>query len=184
MSADSLTIKTARLTLRPHSLADQAECAAMWGDPAVTRFIGGRPASPEDVWNRLLRYGGLWSLLGYGYWAIRERTTGRFVGEVGFADFHRDITPSLDGAMEMGWVLAPWAHGQGFATEAVNAALAWRSARPGSESRMPPRVVCIISPENTASMKVAEKCGFRAIVQTTYKEHATIVYERRDESIG
>lgn len=177
-------IETARLVLRPHTFADFDECAEMWGDAEVTRYISGRPATPEEVWARILRHAGLWSLLGYGYWVARERETGRFVGDVGFADFHRDITPSLDGAMEMGWVLAPWAHGQGFATEAVNAALAWSDARSRSESPAQPRVVSLISPENTASVRVAERCGFRVSVQTTYMGHETIIYERRAEAAG
>ena len=119
------SLETERLTLTAHTLADFEECAAMWADAAVTRFIGGRPASREDVWNRILRYRGLWSLLGFGYWAVNERETGRYVGDVGFADFHRDLTPSLNGAPEVGWALATWAHGRGFATEAVRAAIAW-----------------------------------------------------------
>ena len=150
----------------------------MWGDPEVTRFIGGRPASPEDVWSRLLRYAGLWSLLGYGYWAVRERATGRFVGDVGFADFHRDITPSLGDAPEVGWALASWARGQGFATEAVKAALTWGDAHLRTASGTPIRFVCIIAPDNVASVRVAQKCGFRHTIQTTYKDHATNVYER------
>ncbi|HEY0776819.1 MAG TPA: GNAT family N-acetyltransferase, partial [Gemmatirosa sp.] len=121
-------LDTARLTLRGHVPADVAECAAMWADPLVTRHIGGRPSSEEEVWARVLRYAGLWALLGFGYWVVRERASGRFVGEVGLADFRRDVTPPLGGAPEVGWVLAPWAHGRGFATEAVRAALAWADA--------------------------------------------------------
>ncbi len=150
----------------------------MWGDPNVTRFIGGRPASHEDVWNRLLRYAGLWSLLGFGYWAVRERVTGRYVGDVGFADFHRDLTPPLGRAPEVGWALASWAHGHGFASEAVGAVLAWGDEHLCSQMGEPARFVCIIAPDNLASVRVAEKCGFRHAVQTTYKGHATDVYER------
>ncbi len=59
-------------------------------------------------------------MLGYGYWAARETAGGRAsVGEIGFADFHRGIQPSIDGVPEMGWALASWAHGQGFAVEAI-----------------------------------------------------------------
>lgn len=150
----------------------------MWGDPDVTRFIGGRPASPEEVWNRILRYAGLWSLLGFGYWAVRERETGRFVGDVGLADFHRDITPPLENAPEVGWALATWAHGQGYATEAVKAAVAWGDANLHTPAGPPARFVCIISPDNIASARVAEKCGFVHRIQTTYKDHATNVFER------
>src|SRR5258708_19773253 len=101
----------------------------MWADPSVTRFIGGKMFTPEEVWARLLRYAGLWSLLGFGYWAIEERTTGDFVGELGFADFKHDIVPSLDDRPELGWALASRVHGKGYATEAVPPALPSRAAR-------------------------------------------------------
>jgi RimJ/RimL family protein N-acetyltransferase len=166
-------IQTERLILRGHTLADFDECLAMWSDPEVTRHIGGRPSTAEEVWTRLLRYVGMWALLGYGYWVVRERESGRFVGEVGLADFHREITPALEGAPEAGWVLAPWAHGRGFATEAVRAALAW-----GDANLDAPRTVCLIAPENAASIHVAEKCGFREFARTIFKDQPTILFER------
>lgn len=166
------TLQTGRLTLRGHTPADFGECAAMWGDPRVTRHIGGRPSTEEEVWTRVLRYAGMWALLGFGYWVVRERETGRFVGEVGLADFRRDITPPLD-APEAGWVLAPWAHGQGFATEAVRATLSWADAHLAA-----PRTVCMIAPGNAASIRVAEKCGFRELARTTFKGEDTLLFER------
>ena len=172
------SLETERLTLTAHTLADFEECAAMWADAAVTRFIGGRPASREDAWNRILRYRGLWSLLGFGYWAVNEHETGRYVGDVGFADFHRDLTPSLNGAPEVGWALATWAHGRGFATEAVRAAIAWGDTHIETATATPSRYVCLISAENAASVRVAEKCGFRRAHEATYKGHPTTVYER------
>jgi hypothetical protein len=104
-------IETPRLVLRPHTRADLDESAAMWGDPETTRFIGGKPYTREEAWARLLRYAGHWDLLGFGHWVARD-AAGRFVGEVGFADFQREIEPRLD-APEAGWVLARWAQGQG-----------------------------------------------------------------------
>jgi RimJ/RimL family protein N-acetyltransferase len=165
-------IETERLILRAHTLDDFGACAAMWGDPRVTRHIGGRPSTEEEVWARVLRYAGLWALLGYGYWALEERESGRFVGEAGFADFRREVTPPLD-APEAGWVLAPWAHGRGYATEAVRAALAWGDAHLAARA-----TVCMIAPENAASIQVAAKCGYRERTRTTYKDEDTIVFER------
>jgi RimJ/RimL family protein N-acetyltransferase len=167
------SIDTQRLTLRRHRLEDFDECAAMWGDPEVTRYIGGRPFSQEDVWSKLLRYAGLWSLMGFGFWVIRERTSGRFIGEVGFADFKRDIQPSLEGAPEIGWALAPWAWGKGFATEAVRASVEW-----GITHLVSKRTVCLIGPENLASIRVAEKCGYKEFKRTTYRGQPIIVFER------
>ena len=182
------TLDTARLTLRAHARADFAECAAMWADPAVTRHIGGRPSSEEETWARVLRYAGLWALLGFGYWVVRERATGRFVGEVGLADFRRelpDLAPLLAArvgeAPEVGWALAPWAHGRGFATEAVQAVLAWGDAHLTDTRGAPRRTVCLIAPENAASVRVAAKCGYREAARTTYKGQDTLVFERVTE---
>lgn len=171
-------IETARLILRSHSLADFDDCAAMWGDALVTRHIGGKPATREEVWARLLRYAGLWSLLGFGYWVVEERATHRFVGEVGLADFHRDIIPSFDGAAEVGWALAPWAHGQGYATEAVRAVVGWADMNLAGSHGDAGRTVCIIGATNLASIRVAEKCGFTAAGVAIYKGSETGLFER------
>jgi RimJ/RimL family protein N-acetyltransferase len=167
-------IDTERLTLRGHRIDDFADAVAMWADGEVTRHIGGKPFSPEEVWTKLLRYIGHWAAMGFGYWAVRDRTSGRFVGEVGFADYKRDLTPSLDGAPEAGWVLVPGAHGKGFATEAVGAALGWMETHFGRV-----RTVCLISPANKASLRVAGKCGYEEWTQTEYKGEPTILFERR-----
>jgi RimJ/RimL family protein N-acetyltransferase len=145
----------------------------MWADPAVVRYVGGKPSTREEAWSRLLRYAGHWSLLGFGYWVVRETATGRFVGDVGLADFQREVEPSLNGAPESGWVLAQWAHGKGFATEAVRAVLAWAGENLGA-----PRTVCMIDPGNAASMHVAEKCGYREWKRTTYKGADVVLFER------
>ena len=166
-------LTTARLTLRGHRPSDLADCAAMWGDPIVVRHIGGRPSTVEDAWARILRYIGHWTALGYGFWIAHDTATGAFVGELGLADFKREIDPVFASSVEAGWVLAPAAHGRGYATEALSAVLAWSDAELGA-----PRVTCVIDPGNTASIKLAAKHGFRAFGTTTYHGEAIAVFER------
>jgi RimJ/RimL family protein N-acetyltransferase len=167
------TLETARLRLRAHGAADFADCAAMWADPAVAQHISGRPSSAEESWARILRYAGLWTLLGYGYWAVEEKASGRFAGDVGFADFKRAVEPSFDGAPEAGWVLAPWAQGRGLATEALGAAVAWADRHFGAAP-----TVCMIAPENAASIRVAGKCGYREYARASYKGDPAILFRR------
>ncbi|RWD30359.1 MAG: N-acetyltransferase [Mesorhizobium sp.] len=167
-------IETPRTVLRPHQLDDFDTYVAMWADPAVTRFIGGKPRTREESWMRFLRHAGLWSLLGYGFWAIEDKASGRFIGEAGFHDLKRDMVPSIEGVPEVGWALAPSAHGKGFASEVVGRVLAW-----GDEAFGRARTVCIIDPENTASLNVAAKCGYREVLRTTYHDDATILLERQ-----
>lgn len=165
------TLTTPRLILRTHTLSDHAACCTLWSNPEVTRFIGGRPSTQEEVWQRILRYAGLWQLLGYGYFLATDRQTGALVGEFGLADFHRDITPPLGTTPEAGWAMLPHFQGRGLAREARTAMLAW------ADQTMP-RTVCMIAPENTPSLKLAQKLGYTEYAQTTYKEAPTVLLAR------
>lgn len=148
-------ILTERTRMRRHTTADLDASAALWGDPDIVRHISGNPSTRSESWARLLRYIGHWEALGFGYWVVEDRATGRFLGEVGLADHKRDITPSLGPWPEIGWVIATHAHGRGLATETVAAALGWSDRWLGAE-----RTVCIIAPDHQASIRVAQKNGF------------------------
>ncbi|HEY5096305.1 MAG TPA: GNAT family N-acetyltransferase [Candidatus Eremiobacteraceae bacterium] len=167
------SIETERLVLRRHERGDLDACAQMWADPIVTRHIGGKIFSRYETWRKMMVYAGLWTLLGYGYWAVEERSTGRFIGELGFADFKREMEPPLDGVPELGWALVSSAHGKGYATEAVRAAVAWGDAN--LESR---RTVCMIDPDNLPSVRVAQKCGYREYLRIDYGGGPTVLFER------
>ncbi len=148
-------LRTERLTLSPHALADFDESAEMWADEGVVRYMTGVPSAPAESWARLLRHAGNWFLLGYGFWVVREQGSNRFVGEVGFGDFHRSFSPEFSASPEAGWVLASWAHGRGYASEAVVAALAWADLHLTAEA-----TVCGVDVENAASLRLAARCGF------------------------
>jgi RimJ/RimL family protein N-acetyltransferase len=145
----------------------------MWSDPRITRYTIGTPSPPPRTWTRILAYLGHWSLMGFGYWAVEDRSTGRYIGELGFADFKRELDPTLDGFPELGWALAAHAHGQGLATEALRAAVAWGDAHLAAT-----RTVCIISPDNPASLRVAEKLGYREYARTTKDGETEILFDR------
>jgi RimJ/RimL family protein N-acetyltransferase len=167
-------LETERLKLRGHRLEDFADSAAMWADAKVTEHIGGKPLTEEESWTRFLRYAGHWSVMGFGYWVVEEKSTGNFLGEVGFADYKRDIQPSLKDVPEIGWAFAAHAHGKGFATEAVRAAVAW-----GDKHFSAQRTACIIAPENLPSVRVAEKCGYQEFSRATYKGKPALMFERK-----
>jgi RimJ/RimL family protein N-acetyltransferase len=166
-------IQTDRLILREHTLQDFDALYAMWSEPAVYRHIIGRPSTREEAWARLLRYSGHWRLLGYGYWVLEERATGNYIGDMGFADYHRDIDPPLNGRPELGWALTTSVHRKGYATEALQAITAWGDAHfAGKET------CAMIAPENIASMRLAEKIGFVKKMEANYKGEPTLVFYR------
>ena len=166
-------IETKRLVLRGHTDADLADCVAMWSDPLVTKFIGGKPSTEAQTWARVQAYLGHWHLLGFGYWAIEAKDTHQFVGEIGFADFKRDIAASMRGVPEIGFALASPFHGMGIATEAVNAVLAWGDANLSSH-----RTVALINPANTASQRVVEKSGYKRFENGTFNDQPVLFFER------
>jgi len=164
-------LETERTRLRPHRPGDLDAYAALYADPVVTRFIGAR--SREDSWGRILRYAGMWQLVGFGLWIVEDKVSGRLIGESGFHDVKRDIVPSFGGAPEVGWVFATEVHGRGIATEVVRRLHDWADGRAGFE-----RTVCIIDPGNAASLAVANKFGYRERARTTYKDNPTVLLER------
>ncbi|SRR5579885_1341022 len=168
------TLETPRLILREPRLEDFPSYAAMWANPDVVRFISGKPQTEEEAWARFLRVTGQWHLLGFGFWTIERKDTGRRIGEAGFVEGRRAIEPSLIGIPEIGWGIEPAEHGKGYAHEAAKAALDWGIAHFGGRP-----IRCIIAPENAPSIRLAQKLGFRELLRTTYHGEPTIMFERR-----
>lgn len=165
-------LSTGRLTLTPVAESDLGDLTVLWADAAFTRHIMGRGLSEEEVWFRLLRDLGHWQARGYGNWSIRETATGAYVGSVGVLDYRREIEPPFD-APELGWGVAPVFQGRGMAREALQAALAWADAHQAA-----PRTVCMISPENRPSIRLAEKVGYRSYGRADYKGAVVELFER------
>lgn len=170
-------IETRHLILRADRREDFEDYAAFWADPRVTRFIGGKPFTRSESWTRFLRNAGLWPMLGYGYWAIEDKASGAYWGNVGFADFGRGIS-AIDGVPEAGWGLVPEAHGRGLATEVVTAITRWADTHlPHAET------ACIIDPGNDASVRVAEKTGFVLQELTDFAGSVTQVFKRGRQAV-
>ena len=166
-------LETARLVLRPYRESDLAVQAEILSDLEVMRHLGGTPLSREESWRRMLCAPGMWALVGYGYWAVERREDGLMIGQLGFADFKRDIEPGIEGVPEMGWIFASHAQGQGYCGEAVRAALAW-----ADEMLAAPRIVAVISPENSPSIRVAERYGFDRREDRTYRGERILLFTR------
>jgi RimJ/RimL family protein N-acetyltransferase len=167
-------LETARLRLRPASPEDFDVKAAMLSDAETVRYLGGTALSREETWRKLLIGPALWAWLGYGYWSVERKSDGRLIGELGFADFKRDMTPSIEGLPEMGWVFASDVVGQGYASEGVAAALAWIDG-----ALAPPQIVAIIDPDNRASIRLAEAQGFMKDGPATYRGEPILLLRRK-----
>ena len=167
------TIHTERLVLRHLRRADLDAFADTMADPEVVRHLGGEPNDREDAWRKLLTGAGLWSLMGIGMWAVERRSDRRLIGHLGFFDFQRDMRPSIAGEPEMGWIFNPRAQGQGYATEACQAALDWFD-----RTQPPASIPAIIARKNAPSMRLAERLGFKRCPDATYREEPIALFRR------
>ena len=166
------TLTTERLIIAPMTLDHWEEYAVAWADPRMTEFIGGKPRTRNESWSKFLQGVGLWTLLGYGFWAFLDRETGVFLGNGGLAQFERGI-PELESVPEAGWAFIPDAWGNGFATEAMAAVLDWADNIPQIDETR-----CIIDPGNAASHNVATKLGFAKIAESRDVMGELFVYAR------
>lgn len=168
MTAPALT--TDRLSLVAHHPDHLDALAAMWAEPAVYAMIGGVARSREEVWLRLLRSIGQWQAFGYGSWVWRD-AAGTIVGEGGLMEARRAIDPPLM-LPEANWVLAPAAHGRGYAGEALTAILAWAAVQGIA------RTTCIIDPDNASSLRLAATLGYARLRDALYHDRPIVVLER------
>ncbi|WP_322013530.1 GNAT family N-acetyltransferase [Paraburkholderia sp. J12] len=173
MPSSATVIETQRLILRPPEIGHFEDLYSMWSDPEVVGHVTGHPLTREDTWARLLRSVGHWAALGFGHWVVFEKLNGTFVGEVGFVRHMRGISDDFDRALEIGWMLARRAQRLGYASEAVAAALGW-----ADESWPQTDTVCIISPNNVASLKLASKFAYQAEYEALYKDKPVLVCRR------
>ena len=142
------TIQTERLILRPNRPEDFEAYAAFYAtDRALLR--GGRKTRYE-AWVQFACEIGHWDLRGYGFWAVEEKATGAYCGQVGLWN------PEGWPAPEVGWLVWAEHEGKGIAREAAERARAYAWDTLGW-----PEVASCISDGNTRSVALAERLGAR-----------------------
>jgi len=148
-------LKSARLGFSHWTKDDLPLALAVWGDPAVTRFVGG-PSSPEQVSQRLDCEIVTQTNHGFQYWPIFLLTTGEHVGCAGMRGYKlEENIPSME------YYLLPKFWSQGFATEAGHVVIAYAFNTLGMNTLFAGH-----HPENSGSKKVLAKLGF----QFTHKQ--------------
>ena len=146
---NEVRLETERLILRMYRLSDFEDHFKLCADPDVMRYLlGGKPMSRLEAWRHMAFLVGHWALLGYGYFAVEEKSSGRFAGRVGFTN------PEGWPGFELGWTIAPEFQGRGFATEGGRFLLQYAFKEMGKD-----RVISVIHPDNKPSIRVAERLG-------------------------
>ena len=148
-------LETERLVGEPASEVAHREIAVeLFGDPRVAEWIWpgerGGPRTARQAETILARFERGWVEHGIGWWYLRERDSGAYVGEVGL----QRTTVAGAPAVEIGWTLLPRHWGRGYATEAAHTALAFGFGPAGLAE-----IVAFTLPHNGASRRVMERIG-------------------------
>lgn len=146
-----MLLSTARLWLRPVTLDDRSWMVALFGDPAVMRYVG--PGEPFDEGrSRAYLEDALasWAVHGYGPCAVIRRTSDEVLGACGL-----ERTADHPGAIAVTYALFPAAWDAGFATEALRAVVAWAFSAFDVDA-----LTAVAHEANRPSHRVLVKSGF------------------------
>ncbi|MFE6970637.1 GNAT family N-acetyltransferase [Isoptericola sp. NPDC057653] len=143
---------TDRLDLAPVTLADLDALHDLHADPRVwVHYPVGRHTSREQTAGQVEGFAADWERDGIGYWTVRRRDDGTFVGIGGVR-----LRPT--GALNLYYRLSPEQQGHGFAVELARAALDL-----AAERRPDVPVVAFLLEHNAASRATAERAGLRLV---------------------
>lgn len=144
-------LETKRLILRHQVLTDLDDLYAIYCDPEIIKYIPDAPRNFEETREELE-----WHMNGHpkhpelGLWATIFKETNQFIGRCGLLPW------TVDGKyeVEVAYTIRKDYWGQGLGSEAAQAILHY-----GFNQLHLTRLICLIDPDNQASIKVATKIG-------------------------
>lgn len=144
-----MQIASERLILRTMQTDDIPALVALWMDANVTRYMGG-PRERAFLERTFAEDAARTTPAPYDLWPVFERESGHFVGHCGLLDKEVDGVTEI----ELTYVIAPAYWGRGYATEISRALVVY-----ARDTLMLPRLIALITPDNTASAAVARTVG-------------------------
>src|SRR5574337_874481 len=152
------TLQTSRLIMRAFTEDDAVPMHRILSGKGVLRYFPTTdPPPPERVQKLVLNALKHWEERGYGLWAVELRTTGELIGRCGL-----QLIAETD-EVEIDFILGNSFWGQGYATEAGQAAMQY-----GFDTLSTSTIVGIVHPQNEASQRVLEKLGMVRTRQAVY----------------
>jgi RimJ/RimL family protein N-acetyltransferase len=161
----SYPIETERLRLRPFNRGDVDAVFAYRSLPEVAEFLFDDPMSHEEVAEAVRARAAQVAFSGEGdkiLLGVERRDDNRVIGEVSL--IWRSVS---DQQAEIGYILHPQVQGQGIATEAARALLAFGFEEVGLH-----RIYARCDARNLASARVMQRLGMRE--EAHFREHAHV----------
>ncbi len=144
--------KTERLVLREMKAEDAKELSKVLSDPEVMRYSLKGVHTETQIHDYINNSIKLYKINGYGPWVIYNIISGEFVGICGLNKHNIDN----DELVHIVYRLAKTQQGKGYATEASFGVLDF-----AKKSLSLNHIHALIEPQNTDSLKVAQRAGFK-----------------------
>ena len=151
MSAFPDSLTTDRLVLSRSRLEDLGELVRFAQNEQTMARLGG-VRTAEQTREGLQKHLDHWAAHGFGWWTMRDRVSGAFIGRGGI----RHVTVEGQDEVELGYGLLPDYWGQGLAAEMSREAL-----RLGFDVLGLKSIVSFTLPTNLRSRRVMEKVGLQ-----------------------
>lgn len=146
--------QTNRLLIREWQLPEDAASALkIYGNPNVTKFLRSIRLDTASVCEYLAQKLEKYRILnnGTGWWAIIEKSTGDIIGSI-ILQFLPDNEGNPTPDYEIGWHLAYFSWGKGYATEAAQHVLEY-----GFQELQLPIIYAVVHPDNLTSVRVTQR---------------------------
>ncbi len=142
-------LETERLLLREMTAGDFDAVASMLRNAKVMHAWE-KTFSDDEIRGWIERNRERYRRYGYGYWLAVDKSSGEVVGQIGL------LPETVNGKehLGIGWILAGAHWKKGYAAEGAQGCLDYAFRRLGAG-----RVIADIRPENTASLRLAERLG-------------------------
>jgi ribosomal-protein-alanine N-acetyltransferase len=162
-----LPIYTDRLLIRQFLPSDYKALYDYLSQPSTYIFEPGQPISIDEA--KMLSEERSKSL---NFLAVILKTDNKLIGHI----YNSIIEPKSFNTYEIGYIFNPPYHNQGYATEASKAIIQYIFKELKGH-----RIIANCNPENTASLRVLEKCGM--IKEAHFRKNACFKKDSNDEPI-
>jgi RimJ/RimL family protein N-acetyltransferase len=156
-----IPLTTGRLIIRDWSVDDAEAALAIYGSPHVAHWLTPAMDRVGDV--AAMRSVLLaWQesqpnlLTPRGRWAVQRRDNDAVIGGLGIR-----LLPPYEDDLEVSWQLNPEAWGEGYATEAGRALIAWAFTQDTEE------LFAVARPNNVRATATAKRLGMQWVGETT-----------------
>ena len=164
-------LDTDRLYLREQTIHDLDRLYEIYSSENITKYMEGLYEDYEEEYNFTLAYiKNMYNFYGYGIWLVVRKEDDEIIGRAGLSN--REVDGEIK--LELGYVIADEYQNYGYAYEACKAI-----CRFVKEFLYEEEIVCFIRKENISSIKLAEKLGFKYLMNVMHEEKEYIYYMKK-----